>query len=540
MTKIMLVEDDNNLREIYEARLAAEGYEIVSAQDGEAALALASKERPDMIISDIMMPKISGFEMLDILRNTDSLKNVKIIMLTALGQIEDSARASSLGADRYLVKSQVTLEDIVKAAHDLLDDASPSPAVAAPAAATEPVSVAPPVETAPAVVAAPAEPASEPEPAPEPAPAPDSTASAAPEPTAAATVPQPAPTPAPIRSIPVQDYVADESPAADSESAEPDSSPNLHPISNLPVAPEPVDEPKPAEEPQQDDDAMPDLAQSIVPAPVPDDTQDTSGAAVPSDDDDTSDAVDQPANDFTSPASFNTFQAPPTVPDIKEDIAISVEPQTSATEEASIKAQIDEFINQTAPAEESPAAAPEATDLDQPAPAAPAAEEPFVQEPVAEELDTMAAPIISAPGETEIPEPKPVEVPVSEPSADDTRDAMMSSAADQLEVSSAPASPANQDDTAADAVTGDEAPSVPSTDTKLRTITPLDAEPKKSLDQLLELEDAKTSAQQAAAQTSPPASPPQNRPNVNAYNPAAQITPPPQPPSSVDPNSISL
>jgi DNA-binding response OmpR family regulator len=72
MTKIMLVEDDNNLREIYEARLSAEGYSIVTAPDGEAALALAGKERPDLIITDVMMPKISGFEMLDILRNTEA------------------------------------------------------------------------------------------------------------------------------------------------------------------------------------------------------------------------------------------------------------------------------------------------------------------------------------------------------------------------------------------------------------------------------------------------------------------------------------
>jgi CheY-like chemotaxis protein len=136
MTKIMLVEDDNGLREIYEARLAAEGFDIVAAVDGEAALALAAKEKPDLVISDVMMPKISGFEMLDILRNTEGLKNVKIIMLTALGQAEDKTRADSLGADRYLVKSQVTLEDIVKATHDLLDPptATASPAVSGTAA----------------------------------------------------------------------------------------------------------------------------------------------------------------------------------------------------------------------------------------------------------------------------------------------------------------------------------------------------------------------------------------------------------------------
>src|SRR5579884_1332002 len=122
MAKILLVEDDNNLREIYEARLQAEGYNIVSASDGEEALVVAKAEKPDMIIADVMMPKISGFEMLDILRNTEGLKDVKVIMLTALGQSDDQQRAGRLGADRYLVKSQVTLEDIVKVAHELLDN----------------------------------------------------------------------------------------------------------------------------------------------------------------------------------------------------------------------------------------------------------------------------------------------------------------------------------------------------------------------------------------------------------------------------------
>ncbi len=125
MAKIMLVEDDNNLREIYEARLLAEGYEIVSAKDGEEALALAVKERPDLIISDVMMPKISGFDMLDILRSTPETKDTKVIMMTALSQAEDKTRADKLGADRYLVKSQVTLEDVAKVAREVLqgDDA---------------------------------------------------------------------------------------------------------------------------------------------------------------------------------------------------------------------------------------------------------------------------------------------------------------------------------------------------------------------------------------------------------------------------------
>ena len=121
MAKLLLVEDDNNLREIYEARLSAEGYDITTAQNGEEALSVAKSVHPDLIISDVMMPRISGFEMLDILRNTDALKNVKVIMLTALGQAEDRNRGDNLGADKYLVKSQVTLEDIVNAAAELLN-----------------------------------------------------------------------------------------------------------------------------------------------------------------------------------------------------------------------------------------------------------------------------------------------------------------------------------------------------------------------------------------------------------------------------------
>ncbi len=140
MAKIMLVEDDNNLREIYEARLLAEGYEIVSAKDGEEALALAVKEKPDLIISDVMMPKISGFDMLDILRSTPETKDTKVIMMTALSQAEDKARAEKLGADRYLVKSQVTLEDVAKVTREVLGDQTTggSPLTDSPKPATSP------------------------------------------------------------------------------------------------------------------------------------------------------------------------------------------------------------------------------------------------------------------------------------------------------------------------------------------------------------------------------------------------------------------
>lgn len=122
MTKIMLVEDDKSLREIYGVRLLAEGYDIVSAGDGEEALAMAIKERPQLIISDVMMPKVSGYDMLDILRSTTETKNIRVIMMTALSSEEQRTRAESLGADRYLVKSQVGIEDVVRVVHEVLED----------------------------------------------------------------------------------------------------------------------------------------------------------------------------------------------------------------------------------------------------------------------------------------------------------------------------------------------------------------------------------------------------------------------------------
>ena len=166
MAKILLVEDDKSLREIYGVRLMAEGYEIVSAGDGEEALAMAIKERPDLIVSDVMMPKISGFDMLDILRSTSETKDVKVIMMTALSSDDQRARGEALGADRYLVKSQVGIEDVGRTVHDVLGDGlggAPAP-VAAPAPAPAPLTVAPAPAPAPApmpepVVAAPAAPA---------------------------------------------------------------------------------------------------------------------------------------------------------------------------------------------------------------------------------------------------------------------------------------------------------------------------------------------------------------------------------------------
>ena len=156
MVKVLLVEDDINLRDIYSARLLAEQYQVITASDGEEALATAVRERPDLIVLDVMMPKISGFDVLDILRSTPETKDTKIIMMTALSQETDKARGEALGVNRYLIKSQVTLEDVVHVVKEVLESGvTPAPnAAAAPAmpAAPEPV----PTPVMPIVPAVPA------------------------------------------------------------------------------------------------------------------------------------------------------------------------------------------------------------------------------------------------------------------------------------------------------------------------------------------------------------------------------------------------
>ncbi len=111
--KILLVEDDTALLAVYHSRLELEGFAVSEVHNGEDALSAVVDVRPDLILLDVMIPKISGFDVLDILRNTPDTTNVRVIMLTALSQPKDKERAKQLGVDDYLVKSQVMIGDVV-------------------------------------------------------------------------------------------------------------------------------------------------------------------------------------------------------------------------------------------------------------------------------------------------------------------------------------------------------------------------------------------------------------------------------------------
>ena len=112
--KILLVEDDDGLAQVYNIRLDVEGFEVKRVPNGEDALATALEFKPDLILLDVMMPKVSGFDVLDILRNTPEMANVKIVMLTALSQEADRKKAQDMGVDDYLVKSQVVIADVIE------------------------------------------------------------------------------------------------------------------------------------------------------------------------------------------------------------------------------------------------------------------------------------------------------------------------------------------------------------------------------------------------------------------------------------------
>lgn len=450
MAKLMLVEDDNNLREIYEARLQAEGYTIVSAKDGEEALVVAKAEKPELIISDVMMPKISGFEMLDILRNTDQLKDVKIIMLTALGQSDDQERADHLGADRYLVKSQVTLEDIVKATHELLGD-----------------------ESAPA-----------------------------------------APTPAADK--PATD-VASPAPAAD----KPAETPAAAPAAPEPATPPVVPEPKEPAEP---------VAAPAAPAPP---------ASSPAD--------DKPAD---TPATDTPADNPPAADSIDKTAV-----QSTVQEEAAVENKIEDFVSgatqdATPPvAEPTPAAATDDSTTDTAKPADDTVQpEPTTAEPAAgtkphadnaadDKLVSDAADALVAstkdPSEATT-EPEPTVEPAAEAEAPTT--------APEIKVE--PTAPALEDEPKKD--TG----SVPIANKKV--IAPLNTNPKKDIDELLAIEEAKEAkttaipviatdddgVQEPTAPASPvitPATGSVTTPTVQPTDTAA-----PKPGASVDPSSISL
>lgn len=110
---ILLVDDDLTLREMYDERLKSEGFEIVQASNGEEAIAKAHELKPNVILLDVMMPKINGFDVLKQLKEDPDTKEIPVIILTALIQDVDKSQGKKLGAAEYIVKSETMPGDVI-------------------------------------------------------------------------------------------------------------------------------------------------------------------------------------------------------------------------------------------------------------------------------------------------------------------------------------------------------------------------------------------------------------------------------------------
>jgi DNA-binding response OmpR family regulator len=112
--KILIVEDDKFLRLLLERKLKNENFEVVAAEDGEEALEKIVTEKPDLILLDIILPKKSGFAVLEEINKDENLKRIPVFIISNLGQPEDIERGKNLGAKEYFVKAGLSLEELIK------------------------------------------------------------------------------------------------------------------------------------------------------------------------------------------------------------------------------------------------------------------------------------------------------------------------------------------------------------------------------------------------------------------------------------------
>ena len=118
--KILVVEDEEVLSKVFQEKLEKSGYEVKIADDGEEALTLAASFKPDAIALDLLLPKKTGFEVLEILKADDELKSIPVIVISNLGEDSDIKKALKLGAADYYVKSEHPINEIVEKIKNVL------------------------------------------------------------------------------------------------------------------------------------------------------------------------------------------------------------------------------------------------------------------------------------------------------------------------------------------------------------------------------------------------------------------------------------
>ncbi|OHA63970.1 MAG: hypothetical protein A3J30_00025 [Candidatus Wildermuthbacteria bacterium RIFCSPLOWO2_02_FULL_47_9c] len=114
MAKILLIEDDKFLRELIIQKLGKEGYDVTEAPEGEAGLSKMQKDKPDLVLLDLILPGIDGFEVLSRMKKDPNLASIPVIILSNLGQRDDMQKGIALGAKDYLIKAHFTPGEIVE------------------------------------------------------------------------------------------------------------------------------------------------------------------------------------------------------------------------------------------------------------------------------------------------------------------------------------------------------------------------------------------------------------------------------------------
>lgn len=119
MKKVMIIEDDKFLSSLIKTRLEKEGFFVIQAFDGEEATELLRQDRPDLIVMDLVMPKMNGFEVLQTISITPQLEKVPVVILSNLAQDSDIEKARELGAKEYFVKVKISIDDLLKKIKEL-------------------------------------------------------------------------------------------------------------------------------------------------------------------------------------------------------------------------------------------------------------------------------------------------------------------------------------------------------------------------------------------------------------------------------------
>ena len=119
-TKILIVEDDQFLITMYAAKFEHDNFKVLVAEDGEKGWELIIKEKPDIILLDVLLPKINGFELLKKIKSKKDISNIPVLLLTNLNQKDEIDQGLALGADDYLIKSHFTPSEVVKKTRELL------------------------------------------------------------------------------------------------------------------------------------------------------------------------------------------------------------------------------------------------------------------------------------------------------------------------------------------------------------------------------------------------------------------------------------